>query len=128
MSGSSLAFLLRPKWIAFHLLVFGSIALMLWLALWQLDRLDERRAFNDLVTEQFEQAPVPLDELLAQVGDDPISIEWRQVLVSGTYLPNQVIWFNRSQDGLAGDNVLTGLATGDPATTVIIVPRKSWPT
>lgn len=111
MSGSSLAFLLRPKWIAFHLLVVTSIALMIWLSFWQLDRLDERRAFNDLVAEQIDIPPVPLGDLLAEAGDDPTAIEWRQVLVAGTYLPDQILWFNRSQGGLAGDNVLTAMIT-----------------
>jgi cytochrome oxidase assembly protein ShyY1 len=121
MSGSSLSFLLRPKWIAFHLLVFGSIAAMIWLAFWQLDRLDDRRAFNELVTEQIEQPPAPLGELLAEAGDDPAAIEWRQTIVSGTYLAEQVIWFNRSQDGLAGDNVLSALVTDDPAAGQVTV-------
>ena len=112
-------FLLRPKWIAFHLLVFGSVALMIWLAFWQLDRLDQRRAFNDLVTEQIEQPAVPLDELLAEAGEDPESIEWRQAIVSGRYLPDQIVWFNRSQDGVAGDNVLTALVTDDDTTVVV---------
>ena len=98
MSGSHFSFLLRPKWIAFHVLVFGSIALMIWLAFWQLDRLDERRAFNDRVTERIERAPMPLDELLAGLvsgaGDEPETIEWRQALVSGRYVGQQVVWFN----------------------------------
>jgi len=125
MSGSNLAFLLRPKWIAFHLLVLGSVALMIWLAFWQLDRLDERRAFNDLVAEQIEIAPVPLEDLLVEAGDDPTSIEWRQVLVTGTYLPDQVLWFNRSQDGLAGDNVLSAVVTD--ADGVVVVNRGFVP-
>lgn len=126
MSGSRVSFLFRPKWIAFHLLVFGAIALMIWLAFWQLRRLDERRSFNDRVTERIDQPPVTLGEVLADAGDDPASIEWRQVIVRGTYLPDQVIWFNRSQDGLAGDNVLTALVTadGEPgADTTVVVNR-----
>ena len=119
MSGSRFSFLLRPKWIAFHLLVFGSIALMIWLAFWQLDRLDQRRAFNDLVTEQIAQPPLPLDQLLAEAGDDPESIEWRQTIVTGQYLPDQILWFNRSQDGIAGDNVLTALVTEGDTTVVV---------
>ncbi len=125
MSGPRLAFLLRPKWIAFHVLVFGSIASMIWLAFWQLDRLDERRAFNELVSEQIEVAPVPFEELLAEAGDDPASIEWRQAIVSGTYLGEQVLWFNRSQDGLAGDNVLSALVTD--ADTHVVVNRGFVP-
>lgn len=119
MSGSRFSFLLRPKWIAFHLLVFGSIALMIWLAFWQLDRLDHRRAFNDLVTAQIDQPPAPLDQLLAEAGDDPESIEWRQTIVTGQYLPDQIVWFNRSQDGIAGDNVLTALVTDSDSTVVV---------
>jgi cytochrome oxidase assembly protein ShyY1 len=121
MSGShfSYSFLLRPKWIAFHLLVFGSIALMIWLAFWQLDRLDQRRAFNDLVAEQIDQPPAPLEGLLAEAGDDPESIEWRQTIVTGQYLPDQILWFNRSQDGIAGDNVLTAIVT-ESGTTVVV--------
>lgn len=119
MSGSRFSFLLRPKWIAFHLLVFGSIALMIWLAFWQLDRLDQRRAFNDLVAEQIDQPPAPLDQLLADAGEDPESIEWRQTIVTGQYLPDQILWFNRSQDGIAGDNVLTALVTESGATVVV---------
>ncbi len=129
MSGSNLAFLLRPKWIAFHVAVFGSIAVMIWLAFWQLDRLDERRAFNELVTEQIGVAPVPLTDLLAQTSGDPATIEWRQVLVDGTYLPDQILWFNRSQDGLAGDNVLTALAAenGDADDLTVVVNRGFVP-
>lgn len=119
MSGSRFSFLLRPKWIAFHLLVFASIALMIWLAFWQLDRLDHRRAFNDLVAEQIDQPPAPLEQLLAEAGDDPESIEWRQTIVTGQYLPDQILWFNRSQDGIAGDNVLTALVTESDTTVVV---------
>jgi cytochrome oxidase assembly protein ShyY1 len=114
-------FLLRPKWIAFHLLVFGSIALMIWLGIWQLDRLDARREFNDVVSERIEQPPVSFDELTASTGagDDPGDLEWRQTLVAGSYLPDQILWFNRSQGGLAGDNVLSPLVTLD-GTTVLV--------
>ncbi len=118
MSGSSRAFLLRPKWIAFHVLVFVAIALMISLAFWQLRRLDARRAFNDTVTERIDQAPVPFDDLLPEAIAEPTAVEWRQVTVSGDYLADQIVWFNRSQDGLAGSNVLTALVDGQ--STVVI--------
>jgi surfeit locus 1 family protein len=118
MSGSSRAFLLSPKWIAFHLLVFCSVALMIWLGFWQLRRLDERRAFNATVAERIDLPPVPLDELLPSALTEPGSVEWRQVTVTGEYLSDQIIWFNRSQEGLAGENVLSALVDGE--TTVVI--------
>ena len=42
-------FLLRPRWIAFTLVVATAIAVMINLGFWQLRRLDERREFNDAV-------------------------------------------------------------------------------
>lgn len=116
--------LLRPKWLVFHLLVFGAVAAMVWLGFWQLRRLDERKTFNQLVAAQLDRPPVPLTDLLAQARDDPTSVEWRQVIVSGTYLADQIVWFNRSQDGVAGDNILAGLvvdpaAGGDESTVVV---------
>jgi cytochrome oxidase assembly protein ShyY1 len=114
-------FLLRPKWMAFHVLVFGSIALRIWLGLWQLDRLDARREFNDVVAERIEQPPAEFGELMstAAAGGDPTDLEWRQTLITGSYLPEQILWFNRSQGGLAGDNILTPLVTDD-GTTVLV--------
>jgi cytochrome oxidase assembly protein ShyY1 len=128
MSGSSFSFLLRPRWIAFHLLVVIGIALMLWAAFWQLDRLDQRKTFNAVVEGRIDLPAVPLDELLA-TSTDPIDLEWRQVTMSGVFQPEQIVWFNRSQDGLAGDNVLAALdrdSTADqvaPGAPVVIVNR-----
>jgi cytochrome oxidase assembly protein ShyY1 len=124
MSGSSFGFLLRPKWIAFHLLVVLGIVLMVRLGFWQLDRLDERRDFNATVEERIDQPPVPLEDLLAEPDIDPAGLEWRQVTAQGSWLSEQVLWFNRSQDGLAGDNVLTALVDGD---TTLVVNRGFVP-
>lgn len=106
-------FLLRPRWIGFHLLVAGAVVLMLNLGFWQLRRLDERQEFNATVEERIEADAVPLTELLAEPGFDPDGAEWRAVTASGTYLPGQILVFNRSQDGRAGDNVLTALQIDD---------------
>jgi cytochrome oxidase assembly protein ShyY1 len=117
-------FLLRPKWIAFHLLVLVSALLMIRLGVWQLDRLEQRKDFNSTVTERIDQPPVPFGELLDEVATDPTSVEWRQVTLSGTWLPDQITWFNRSQEGIAGDNVLTALTDG---TSTVIVNRGFVP-
>lgn len=113
-------FLLRPRWIAFHLLVLGAIVLMVNLGFWQLRRLDERREFNAVVSERIAQPPTDLDELLASTPPEQLDeLEWRQVTTAGDWIDGQVVWFNRSQDGLAGDNVLSALVEVSGPTVVV---------
>lgn len=106
-------FLLRPKWIAFHLLVVVGIIAMINLGFWQLSRLDERQAFNAVVEERYDAAPVPIDELLTPDAD-PDDIAWRPVTTSGTYLADEgVLIVNRSQNGRAGVNTVVPLRLDD---------------
>lgn len=74
-------FLARPKWIVFTLVVIGAIVLMVNLSLWQLRRLDDRRAFNDLVAERVAAAPITIADAAALSVDD----QWRTVEVTGRY-------------------------------------------
>jgi cytochrome oxidase assembly protein ShyY1 len=123
-------FLLRPKWIAFHALCLGGIVLMLGLAMWQLQRLDERQAFNAQVVARSEQPAVDIDELLAEPDFEPDEAAWRQVTASGTWLPQQIIVFNRTQDGVAGDNVVAALVQDDGVTVLVnrgFVPLGTMP-
>ncbi len=112
-------FLLRPKWLAFHVLIVAAVVVMVSLGFWQLRRLDERRAFNVTVIERVERSPIELTALLDDPGFDPAAAEWLPVTVAGTYLPDQVVVFNRSQAGRAGDNVLTPLALDDGRTVLV---------
>jgi cytochrome oxidase assembly protein ShyY1 len=106
-------FLLRPKWLAFHLLVVTGIVAMINLGFWQLRRLDERRDFNATVEARFDEPVVALDTLLGP-GVDPDDIEWRPVTASGTYVPDEgLVVVNRSQNGRAGENVVTPLRLDD---------------
>jgi cytochrome oxidase assembly protein ShyY1 len=119
-------FLLRPMWIAFHLIVIAGVVAMISLGFWQLRRLDERKDFNQAVTERSEEAPVPLAELLAEPDFVPSDYEWRQVTVTGTWLDAQVLVFNRTQRGIAGDNVLTALATSDDAGELVVLVNRGF--
>ena len=115
-------FLLRPAWLLFHLVVIAAIAAMVTLGFWQLDRLSERKDFNREVRERSQQEPVEFSVVLADLEAgrlDPATAEWLPVTASGSYLPDQVLEFNNSQGGRAGDNVLTALALDD-GTTVIV--------
>lgn len=109
----------------FHLVVIAGVVLMVNLGLWQLDRLDQRQSFNAAVAAREDIPVVPLDELLAEPGFDPETAEWRTVSVSGTWVPEQVVVFNRTQGGLPGENVVTAVQTADG--DVVLVNRGFIP-
>jgi cytochrome oxidase assembly protein ShyY1 len=115
-------FLFRPLWILFHVVVAAAIILMVNLGFWQLDRLDERQTFNRQVIERSQQAPLPLADVLDEIERGDVSTdeaEWLPVTVAGSFLPDQIVEFNQSQGGRAGENVLAALAVDD-GTTVIV--------
>lgn len=115
-------FLLRPLWIVFHLVVASAIILMINLGLWQLDRLDERKTFNAQVIERSEQDPLQLVGILDDIETGtltPDDAEWLPVTASGSFLPDQIVEFNQSQAGRAGENVLAALALDDGTTVVV---------
>ena len=66
-------FLLRPKWIATHILVIALMVTMVNLAMWQLDRHQQRKDFNATLVQRFDAPIRPLDELLQ--SSDPSDIE-----------------------------------------------------
>ena len=63
-------FLLRPKWIGFHLLVIGGVVLMVNLWFWQLRRLDERREFNAAFESRADMPVRPLDDVLCTTSSE----------------------------------------------------------
>ena len=104
-------FLLRPKWIAFHLLCLLGVVLMVNLSMWQLGRLSDRREFNSEVHERSSLETVNISELDLS---DPPAVQWRSAGAIGTYDPSeQVLILNRSQNGVAGLNVVTPLILDD---------------
>ena len=82
-------FLLRPGWIALVVAVIGfAAAAFTLLAPWQFGLEAQREAQQHAIDVASATAPVPLEELVppgeAVASDD----EWRQVTVTGTYLPD----------------------------------------
>ena len=121
MAQRSYRFLLRPKWIGFHLLVAAAMVAMVNLGMWQLRRLDERRTFNEQVISRSDQPIAPLDEVLAG-GPPPDSLSYRRVTVTGQYTPEPTVQIvNRSQGGVAGRNLVNALRTEQG--TVVLINR-----
>ena len=63
-------FAFRPKWLAFHLAVIVLVVLMVNLGIWQLHRLQDRRAFNDAVRTRSAMPVAEFDQIVTdQIPD-----------------------------------------------------------
>jgi surfeit locus 1 family protein len=97
----------QRKWLLATLLVFAGTVLCVRLGIWQLDRLQQRRAFN----AQYEAArAAPALDLDQEQPDDISSMEWRAVKVTGEYdFANQVALRNQYNGNQYGYHLLTPL-------------------
>jgi surfeit locus 1 family protein len=97
----------QGKWIITTLLVFAGTALCVRLGIWQLERLEQRRAFN----HQYEsKRAMPVLDLNQEQPGDISSMEWRAVNVTGQYdFANQVALRNRYYLDKYGYHLLTPL-------------------
>src|SRR5512134_511581 len=102
------------KWLFPTLFVFLGTAVCVRLGIWQLDRLEGRRAFNAQVLSM--RALPELDLNREQVNDLD-KMEWRHVRVVGTYdFENQVALRNQSYQGQLGYHLITPLLFADRRT------------
>ena len=111
------------RWWKTTILVFIAMAVMARLGIWQLDRLEVRRAFNTRVQTQLDQPTLVLEE--AALDEDLENMEYRQVAVQGVYdhdaevaLRNQV-WNNQ-----AGVQILTPLKIKGSDRVVLV--NRGW--
>ena len=95
------------KWILATLLVLSGTALCVRLGIWQLDRLEQRRAFN----AHFEASQaMPLLDLNTEQPDTITEMEWRSVEVMGVYdFENQVALRNQYLGDQYGYHLITPL-------------------
>jgi cytochrome oxidase assembly protein ShyY1 len=83
-----LRFLLRPGWLALVVGVIIFAGACFWiLSPWQFGRNAERSAQNNDITTAVSESAVPLRRLLPVGVEPPLSLEWREVTMSGRYLP-----------------------------------------
>lgn len=107
-----------PKWVLGHLLALAAVVAFVSLGLWQLQRLDQRQAYNALLTERLASAPAPLAELTGDVAD----LAYRRVVVEGEYrAEEEVLLSTRSRNGRPGHHILTPLES--EAGPAVIVDR-----
>jgi len=95
------------RWLFTTLLVFAGTALCIRLGIWQLDRLEQRRAFNAQVVSMRAADSLNLNQ---STPADIASMEWRAVTVTGEYdFENQVALRNQYSEGIYGFHLITPL-------------------
>jgi cytochrome oxidase assembly protein ShyY1 len=105
--------------------VFAIVCVLL--SHWQLSRLDEKRAANSHVIENYDSQPVPLHDVLKTPASWDDAVTWTPVAMQGSYLEDeQVLVRNRPRNGQPGFEVLTPLQLTDGS--VFIVDRGWLPT
>jgi surfeit locus 1 family protein len=115
----------QRKWLIPTLFVLAGTALCFRLGIWQLDRLEQRRAFN----QQFEtmRSMPPLD-LNQEQPSGIVQMEWRPVRVQGEYdFANQVALRNQYYGSEYGYHLLTPLlfdsSSGSGQAVAVLVDR-----
>ena len=105
----------RTWWLA-TLLVFAGTLVLARLGIWQLDRLEQRRAFN----AQFESArSQPLLDLNQKLPENISTMEWRSVQIIGKYdFENQIAIRNQYYGDQYGYHLLTPLRSSGTAVLV----------
>jgi len=111
------------RWFLSTLLVLAAAAVMARLGIWQLDRLEQRRAFNARVQAQISQ---PVLELTADTsGLDLASMEYRAVHLRGEYdFSHQVALRNQVWGNEPGVNLLTPLRIEGTDSYILI--ERGW--
>ncbi len=108
------------SWILTTLLVFAGSAVCVRLGIWQLNRLEQRRAFNAQVTSMRAE---PMLDLNRSVPADIEKMEWRSVTVTGEYdFENQVAMRNQYHETVYGYHLVTPLKFSGGAVLV----NRGW--
>ncbi|MGH2582137.1 MAG: SURF1 family protein [Anaerolineales bacterium] len=119
--------LFSRRWLPATLLVLLAAAVLVRLGFWQLDRLQQRRAFNSRVVEQQNDDPLVLDE--SNLDLDLYSMEFRQVVVTGEYLPeDEIMLRNQVWPGEFGSELGVSLFTPlrIQGTDAAILVERGW--
>lgn len=117
----------RAWWLT-TLFVFAGTAVCIRLGGWQLDRLEQRRAFNAQVTSM--RAAEMLD-LNKELPENISAMEWRAVTVTGEYdFENQVALRNQYNGDQYGYHLITPLqfnpSTGSGRAGLAVLVNRGW--
>jgi surfeit locus 1 family protein len=117
--------LLSRKWILTTVLVIAGAAVCARLGIWQLDRLQQRRAFNSHVLAMRAMPPADLSAVAG--AEDLLDMEYRAASATGTYdFAHQIGIRNQSYNDQYGLHLVTPLVMKDG--DAVLVDRGWIPT
>lgn len=110
------SFCRRPFWVFSHLFAASVIVTFVVLGFWQLNRLQERRAENEIIAARSFGEP----ELMSSLPPDVSDLDYRLVQLEATFVDEDFVRVaNRSQGGVAGEWVI-GIVRFEDGTDVAI--------
>jgi len=115
-----LRFLLSRRWAMFAVAV-GLVAWATWwLGNWQFDRLEDRKASNDVIRQNEDLAPAQVADVLAPGSTVAEEDEWRLVTATGAYdTDDTVVVRYRTRQGESGIDVVVPLQTSGGPTLLV---------
>ncbi len=115
--------LFSRQWRIATILVIVAIGVQVLLAVWQLARLQERRAYNARVQHQLDQPPLTLEA--STPLDDLSTMEYRSVVVRGEFdFTQEIALRGQSWNGKLGARLLTPLRIAGSDRAVLV--DRGW--
>lgn len=127
-SQSVLVRMFSRRWLLATVLVIIGVAVNIRLGIWQLDRLEQRRAFNTQVLSQINQPVLQLNDTVLQdrsMIENLAKMEYRSVTVSGVYdYEHEVALRNQAVGNQIGVHLLTPLRISSSDQVVLV--NRGW--
>lgn len=112
------------RWGVYVLVAIAFAVACAFLANWQFDRNESRAEQLALVEQNYDAAPISLEEAIPADGTLDADDEWRPVLLRGEYLPDgQMLVRNRPHGGTSAFEVLVPFRDADGR---VFVVNRGW--
>jgi len=114
-----------PRWILTTLLVLAAVGVLIRLGFWQVERLEQRRAFNRRVLTQQSLPPFDFNRERTPADGALFDMEYRQAIVQGSYDHSQeVLLRNQIWQNQLGFHVLTPLQITGSSQAILV--DRGW--
>lgn len=106
----------RPIWLLGHVVALTACALFVRAGIWQLDRLDQKKARNEVIAERMDGDAVDVLDV------DPDEAEYQRVTATGTF-DTPIELAQQPYQGSVGINVLAPLVLADGSAVLV---NRGW--